>query len=157
MWRKSSLLLMAFRKNPRPVGNKKLKGEYQDFYRIRIGGYRVIYPIEDKIRTVDIRQIGHRKDIYRWSLNAARLLQLLFCNFPENFLLILSCLSNNNINQVFKPWRVFCYFIYDSLQYFLLFFSSINIVAPFIYRLFVQSYNFYWIFCRFWRFSFCFS
>jgi mRNA interferase RelE/StbE len=56
---------MAFRKNPRPVGNKKLKGEYQDFYRIRIGGYRVIYPIEDKIRTVDIRQIGHRKDIYR--------------------------------------------------------------------------------------------
>jgi mRNA interferase RelE/StbE len=51
--------------NPRPVGNKKLKGTQEGLYRIRIGDYRVIYAIEDKIQVVDIRQIGHRKDIYR--------------------------------------------------------------------------------------------
>jgi mRNA interferase RelE/StbE len=47
------------------MGFKKLKGNYEDLYRIRIGDYRIIYSIEDKIQVVDIRQIGHRKDIYR--------------------------------------------------------------------------------------------
>ena len=55
----------ALSENPRPVGFKKLKGSYEDFCRIQIGDYRVIYSIEDKIQVVDIRQIGHRKDIYR--------------------------------------------------------------------------------------------
>ena len=32
--------------NPRPVGNKKLKG--RDGYRIRVGNYRVNYDIFDK-------------------------------------------------------------------------------------------------------------
>ncbi|MGQ0738021.1 MAG: type II toxin-antitoxin system RelE family toxin [Bacteroidota bacterium] len=49
-----------------PGGVKKLKGEKEDLYRIRSGDYRIIYSIEDKIRIVDIRKIGHRKDIYRW-------------------------------------------------------------------------------------------
>lgn len=49
--------------NPRPPGSKKLKGE-QDTWRIRIGDYRVVYTIDDTIRIVDIRKIGHRKDIY---------------------------------------------------------------------------------------------
>ena len=51
--------------NPRPVGVKKLKDSREDLYRIRVGDYRVVYSIEDKIQVVDIRQIGHRKDIYR--------------------------------------------------------------------------------------------
>jgi len=51
--------------NPRPVGCKKLQGTNENLYRIRIGDYRVVYSIEDKIKIVDIRQIGHRKDIYR--------------------------------------------------------------------------------------------
>ena len=50
---------------PRPIGFKKLKGFYEDLYRIRIGDYRVIYTIEDKIQVIDVRQIGHRKDIYK--------------------------------------------------------------------------------------------
>ncbi|CAN5272473.1 type II toxin-antitoxin system RelE/ParE family toxin [soil metagenome] len=49
--------------NPRPSGEKKLKGE-QDTWRIRIGDYRVIYTINDTIRIVDVRKVGHRKDIY---------------------------------------------------------------------------------------------
>jgi len=49
--------------NPRPVGSKKLKGG-QDTWRIRIGDYRVVYTVDDKIQIVDVRKVGHRKDIY---------------------------------------------------------------------------------------------
>lgn len=48
--------------NPRPHGCKKLKG--RDGYRIRVGDYRIIYNIFDKILTVDVINLGHRKDIY---------------------------------------------------------------------------------------------
>jgi mRNA interferase RelE/StbE len=48
--------------NPRPTGCKKLTG--RPGYRIRIGDYRVIYTIEDKILTVFVIDIGPRKDIY---------------------------------------------------------------------------------------------
>ena len=50
--------------NPRPVGSKKLEGQRESLWRIRIGDYRVIYLIEVVIRIVEIRRIGHRKDIY---------------------------------------------------------------------------------------------
>lgn len=50
--------------DPRPEGSKKLKGSNENLWRIRIGDYRVIYLIEDTIKIVEIRKIGHRKDIY---------------------------------------------------------------------------------------------
>jgi mRNA interferase RelE/StbE len=43
-------------------GYKKLTA--RSGYRIRVGDYRVIYNIEDKILTVFVIDIGHRKDIY---------------------------------------------------------------------------------------------
>ena len=49
---------------PRPHGSKRLKGSI-GAYRIRIGNYRVIYNIEDKIVTVTIIKVGHLKQIYR--------------------------------------------------------------------------------------------
>ena len=49
---------------PRPPGCKKLVGEKEDLWRIRIGDYRIIYSIDDTIYIVDIRRIGHRRDIY---------------------------------------------------------------------------------------------
>ena len=49
---------------PRPHGCKKLKGEHQYIWRIRVGNYRVLYSIDDEIRIVEIGKIGHRKDIY---------------------------------------------------------------------------------------------
>lgn len=49
---------------PRPIGCKKLKG-FTNLWRIRIGTYRAIYSIEDVILLVDVREIGHRKDIYK--------------------------------------------------------------------------------------------
>jgi mRNA interferase RelE/StbE len=49
--------------DPHPPGSKKLKGE-NDSWRIRVGDYRIIYSVNDEIRIVDVRKIGHRKDIY---------------------------------------------------------------------------------------------
>jgi mRNA interferase RelE/StbE len=56
-------LLKSFEENPRPVTCKKLKG-YKNLWRTRVGDYRIIYSIDDIILLVDIREIGHRKDIY---------------------------------------------------------------------------------------------
>ena len=51
--------------NPKPIGYKKLKGIKEDIFRIRIGDYRVLYTIEEKIKIVDIRTVKHRKDAYK--------------------------------------------------------------------------------------------
>jgi addiction module toxin, RelE/StbE family len=50
--------------NPRPSGVKKLKGSSENLYRVRVGDYRIIYAVDDTVRIVDVRKIGHRKDIY---------------------------------------------------------------------------------------------
>jgi mRNA interferase RelE/StbE len=48
---------------PRPPGCKKLRGA-RDLWRMRVGAYRVIYQIDDRVRIVEIRAVGDRKDIY---------------------------------------------------------------------------------------------
>ena len=47
---------------PRPDGCEKLSG--QERFRIRQGDYRIIYSVDDAIRTVEIFKIGHRSEIY---------------------------------------------------------------------------------------------
>ncbi|MBN1189666.1 MAG: type II toxin-antitoxin system RelE/ParE family toxin [Dehalococcoidales bacterium] len=49
--------------NPRPYGVKKLQGEV-DFYRIRVGNYRVLYIIDDSTKTVTIMRIMPRENAY---------------------------------------------------------------------------------------------
>ena len=56
-------VLISLEENPRPAGCKKLKG-YNNSWRIRIGDYRVIYEVEDKILRILVIAIGHRKDVY---------------------------------------------------------------------------------------------
>ena len=56
-------LLQTLQHNPRPAGCKKLKG-YKNLWRIRFGDYRIVYAIEEVILLIDVREIGHRKDIY---------------------------------------------------------------------------------------------
>lgn len=51
--------------DPRPHGCKKLKGQREVSWRIRVGSYRVIYVIDDGIRVVEVREVGDRKDVYR--------------------------------------------------------------------------------------------
>lgn len=50
--------------DPRPQGSRKLSGEINT-YRIRVGVYRIIYEIEDRLLRILVLKIGHRKDIYR--------------------------------------------------------------------------------------------
>ena len=49
---------------PRPVGCKKLKG-YSDRYIIRLGNYRIVYVIKDKILYITVIGISDRKDAYK--------------------------------------------------------------------------------------------
>ncbi len=44
---------------------KRLKGNYSDFYRFRVGHYGIFYRVEQETITVYIVQIEHRKDAYR--------------------------------------------------------------------------------------------
>ena len=49
--------------NPHPTDSKKLKGDAG--YSLRIGVYRVLYDIDDKIQLVTIYRIRHRREAYR--------------------------------------------------------------------------------------------
>ena len=51
--------------NPRPKGYKKLEASKENMLRIRVGDYRILYTVEDTLEVVDIRRIGHRKDVYK--------------------------------------------------------------------------------------------
>ncbi len=48
----------ALEVNPHPSDVKKLKGRY-DTYRIRVGGYRVLYEVRDAVLVVLIVKVGN--------------------------------------------------------------------------------------------------
>jgi mRNA interferase RelE/StbE len=50
--------------NPRPPGVEKLSGE-QDYYRVRVGDYRIVYEVKEHILLVLVLRIGHRREIYQ--------------------------------------------------------------------------------------------
>jgi mRNA interferase RelE/StbE len=52
--------------DPRPPGCIKLTGS-QSAYRIRIGDYRVVYEVVDRVLIVYVIRVAHRKDVYRRS------------------------------------------------------------------------------------------
>jgi mRNA interferase RelE/StbE len=54
----------ALAKNPFPSDMKKLESE-ENFYRIKVGDYRIIYQTHKKILLVLVVRIGHRKEVYR--------------------------------------------------------------------------------------------
>jgi len=51
-------------RNPRPAGCVKLAGA-DDAYRIRVGDYRIVYEIRDRVLVVCIIRVAHRKDVHR--------------------------------------------------------------------------------------------
>ena len=61
---KEKLLILA--KNPEVLKNniKKLSGSKEDYYRLRIGNFRVIFKKEDKNLIIFVIRIGHRREIY---------------------------------------------------------------------------------------------
>jgi mRNA interferase RelE/StbE len=54
---------MALETDPRPPGCVKLAG--REGWRVRVGDYRVLYSIDDNARVISVKQIGHRRDVYR--------------------------------------------------------------------------------------------
>lgn len=59
-----SLTIQSLANEPRPIGVKKLSGE-KDIYRVRVGNYRVLYRIIDKVLVVVFVSVGHRREVYR--------------------------------------------------------------------------------------------
>lgn len=57
------LAIAELANQPRPPGCVKLSG--LDFWRIRVGDYRVIYEIRDDVLIVLVIDIGHRREVYR--------------------------------------------------------------------------------------------
>lgn len=49
---------------PRPFGVKKLKG-FENFYRIRVSDYRIVYSIDDSQQQIEIARIDRRENVYR--------------------------------------------------------------------------------------------
>ncbi|MGB6065980.1 MAG: type II toxin-antitoxin system RelE/ParE family toxin [Desulfomonilaceae bacterium] len=50
--------------DPHPPGSKKLKGQ-ANTYRLRVGKYRILYDVYDRMLWVLILKVGHRKEVYR--------------------------------------------------------------------------------------------
>lgn len=61
---KEKLLILA--KNPMALKNKikKLEGVKNNYYRLRVGSYRVIFKKEKEQLIIIVVRIGHRKEIY---------------------------------------------------------------------------------------------
>jgi mRNA interferase RelE/StbE len=55
--------VVGLEKDPRPLGCVALKG-YANIYRIRIGKFRVIYEVKDKILMVLVIRVAKREDVY---------------------------------------------------------------------------------------------
>jgi len=47
------------------INRERLTGELSDFYKFRIGDYRVLYQYLETEQLLIIHQIGHRREIYR--------------------------------------------------------------------------------------------
>lgn len=49
---------------PRPHGSEKLSG-YDDLYRVRVGDYRIVYAVEDRLVLVVVLRVGNRAEVYQ--------------------------------------------------------------------------------------------
>ena len=68
--RQAQLTIRAFLRNrlqneddPRRLG-APLKGEFKDFWRYRVGDYRLVCDIHDQTITIEVLKVAHRRDIY---------------------------------------------------------------------------------------------
>ena len=56
--------ISALAETPRPPGSVRLQGP-EGFHRLRVGDYRVVYLIEDRVLPVCVVRVARRKDVYR--------------------------------------------------------------------------------------------
>ena len=64
-WQKKIIQTIETTLTTQPYSGKKLVGNLSDYFRLRVGDYRIIYEIFDDIVTVEIIKIKHRKNIYK--------------------------------------------------------------------------------------------
>ena len=50
--------------NPRPPGCVALQGE-PGVFRVRVGDFRILYEVVDRLLLVQVVRIGHRREVYR--------------------------------------------------------------------------------------------
>lgn len=50
--------------DPRPHGCEKLAG-WDDAYRARMGAYRIVYTVSDRVLVVEVVRVAHRREAYR--------------------------------------------------------------------------------------------
>jgi mRNA interferase RelE/StbE len=55
---------IASLKDPRSIGNALKGSRFGEFWRYRVGDYRIITKIEDNILLIIVLRVGHRKQIY---------------------------------------------------------------------------------------------
>lgn len=55
------------KKDPRPIGVEPLHGEWSDYYRVRVGKYRIIYAVQDEKLIVYVVKVAKRGEVYRTS------------------------------------------------------------------------------------------
>jgi len=65
IWQKKILHKIKTTLSKNPHKGKKLIGNLSDFYRLRVGDYRIIYSIDEEIVTVEVVKVRHRKDVYK--------------------------------------------------------------------------------------------
>lgn len=51
--------------NADKIIHKSLQGNLSDFYKLRVGDYRVIYELDQTNMKIFIDHVGHRRDIYK--------------------------------------------------------------------------------------------
>jgi mRNA interferase RelE/StbE len=56
--------LKALSENPKPSGCRKITGS-KNYWRIRIGDYRIIYEIDEGEKAVKVMRIRHRREVYK--------------------------------------------------------------------------------------------
>jgi mRNA interferase RelE/StbE len=56
--------LVRLETQPRPPGARKLKGG-DELWRIRVGDYRIVYEVRDRILVVLVVRVAHRREVYR--------------------------------------------------------------------------------------------
>ncbi|MCJ7545173.1 MAG: type II toxin-antitoxin system RelE/ParE family toxin [Phycisphaerae bacterium] len=56
--------IAALAQTPRPPASVRLEGP-EGFHRVRVGDYRIVYLIRDRLLLICVVRVAHRKDVYR--------------------------------------------------------------------------------------------
>jgi len=56
---------LAKLKDPRIIGDPLKGPKLNNFWRYRVGNYRIITDIQDKLLIIVVIRIGHQKDVYK--------------------------------------------------------------------------------------------